>query len=794
MTPTRSRHVLLALGLGVFLTLIYLLSFSGIFKTTDEQYIIDTTNAFTTRSGPDRLLLNQTVYLRGLQTTDVEPSQPVLAIPLYWIAYHIPWIGNVHMLYLFNVFVTALTGLIVFYYALSLGYSDRTSVISVLLFGLTTIVWPYSKTFFREPLTMLTLIGSAYFLQRWRVAFIHHQRRSEWLWLVLSVATIVVSILSKEAVLVAIPMLALFGIPDWGTLLRRRRELLIIGIVLVVITVLMVLGVIFFREQLLLLVSRYQLLERLISLIDGMPKAWYATLGYLFSPAKGIFWYSPILILAAGAPFLLPQRNWREAWLPLVLLVSFAIVYAAIRGPLWHGGAGWGGRYTVPMTPFLMVGSLPLLDRTIQGKKIAPKVIVGLLALAGLVIQLGAVYVSFLDYDDYQQSITHLVPWNDTIVWSVQWSQAIGTLLYLPNAQPDIIWLIPKPDLVAIGVITAGLGLTMAAVWQLYRGGVGFKGLVGVWMTVASMVAGILFFVLARAYDDPRFEGHNTDLHAMRASLIQQAGPDDIILLASPRYVAHFMNYFKATPIWYSLALSPGERYSCEDPVRVGPDAPLEETVADVGLGMYGFVYRLNVPVWLVIDNGPLVPCATRPVERLYTERAYPVKATDFTALVRLVEVLPLPLPQTDEPEHRLNAQFGDAIRLVGYDLIVDNKYNTIEDLEPGDLIGIGLIWEAEELIKDDYTVAVFLIGPDGGVVQQQDRQPLAGFYPTSTWAPGNRLRDNYGFILPDSLPSGEYQFWIVLYDWRSLERLTVAGPNGSDARDHIVLATIEIK
>lgn len=501
---------MLALGLGVFLSLVYLLSYSGIFKTTDEQYIIDTTNAFTTRTGPDRLLLNQTVYLRGLQTTDVEPAQPVLSMPLYWIAYHIPWIGNVHTLYLFNIFVTVLTGLVVFYYALSLGYSDRVSVIAVVLFGLTTIVWPYSKTYFREPLTMLTLIASAYFLQRWRIAFVHHQRRSEWLWLVLSIGTIVVSVLSKEAVLVAIPVLVLFGIPDWGTFQRRRRELLIIGIIIAVITVLLTVGVIFFREQLLLLASRYQLLDRLVSLIEGLPKAWYATLGYLFSPAKGVFWYSPILILAVGAPFVLPRRNWREAGLPLALLLGFALVYAAVRGPLWHGGAGWGGRYTVPITPFLMVGSLPLLDQAIRGKKPAPKVIVGLLALAGFLIQLGAVYVNFLDFDAYQQSTTRLVPWNDTIIWSIQWSQALGTLLYLHNAQPDIIWLIPRPDWVAIGAIIAALLLIVGAVWKLYHRGVGYRGLVASWIVTPCLTAALILFVLAKPYHVPWLKAIDT--------------------------------------------------------------------------------------------------------------------------------------------------------------------------------------------------------------------------------------------------------------------------------------------
>jgi hypothetical protein len=552
--------------------------------------------------------------------------------------------------------------------------------------------------------------------------------------------------------------------------------------------------VIFFREELYGLATRYEIVDRSISLINGLPKAWYATLGYLFSPSKGVFWYSPILILAAGAPFLLPRRNWREAWLPLVLTVGFAVIYAAVRGPLWHGGTGWGGRYTVPMTPFLMVGSLPLLDRTIQAKKLAPKVIVGVLALVGLIIQIGAVYVNFLDYGIYQQAATHLVPWNDTIIWSIQWSQALGTLLYLPNAQPDIIWLIPQADWLVIVVILAGLILIVAGLWRLYRRGVGLKGLIGSSVAASGLIVGITLFALARVYDDPRFEGHNADLHTMRQSLLEQAGPDDVILLASPRYVAYFMNYYKGKPIWYSLALSPGERYSCEDPVRVDPNAPLEETVADVGLGMYGFVYRLNVPIWLVIDNGPAVPCSTRPIERLFTERAYPAEAKDFTALVRLVKILPLPLPRTDEPKSKLDVHFGDSIRLVGFDLIVDRKYNNLEDLEAGDMIGVGLIWEAEKPVEADYTVALFLIGPNGKIVQQQDRAPLAGFYPTSTWTPGNRYRDNYGFVLLDSLLPGEYQLWAVLYSWPSLERLPVAGSDGTDFGDHIVLTSIQIR
>src|SRR5207244_1763432 len=126
----------------------------------------------------------------------------------------IPWVGTIHMLLLFNLLVTALAAVIVFYFAIRLGYTERLSLAAALLFGLTTIVWPYTRTFFREPLTMLTLIAAAYCLHRWREAFTAQQRQGEWLWGSLALIAMVFAILSKEAALIAVPVLLIFNIPD----------------------------------------------------------------------------------------------------------------------------------------------------------------------------------------------------------------------------------------------------------------------------------------------------------------------------------------------------------------------------------------------------------------------------------------------------------------------------------------------------------------------------------------------------------------------------------------------------
>jgi hypothetical protein len=96
LSTNSKRGQLLALAclLVGLLFLVYLLTYSGAPLTDDERRIIDTTDSFSRGT----LLLNQTGYLDGLVRTDVEPAQPLLSLPLYWLAYRLPWVGNVHAL------------------------------------------------------------------------------------------------------------------------------------------------------------------------------------------------------------------------------------------------------------------------------------------------------------------------------------------------------------------------------------------------------------------------------------------------------------------------------------------------------------------------------------------------------------------------------------------------------------------------------------------------------------------------------------------------------------------------
>lgn len=786
----------LAVALGSFLYLCYLLTYSGMFKSDDEIYIIDTTDSFAVRTGPDRLLLNESVAWRpGLLTTDVEPAQPIMAMPLYWLAYQIPWVGNVHALYLFNPIVTAITAILIFHYALDLGYGHITALTAGLLFGVGTIVWPYTRTFFREPLTMLNLFAAWYFIDHWRLAFSMH-RRSHWRWLAGGVLTLVIALLSKESALIALPVLVVLGIPSYEQFAKRRRSVIIIGITLFIIACMVILGLFLFRERWEGLGARYQLITRIADLFRGLPDAWYYSLGYLFSPGKGIWWYSPILILSLCAPFILPARRWRESWLSLALVLLYVVSYAAIRGQLWHGGAGWGARYMAPLTPFLMLASLPALDTILRGSHLAPKALLGILAWLSIVIQFGGLYVNIHDYYNYQQKVTGLAAWNDNIIWSIRWSQAVGSFLRIPHSLPDILWLFPQRHTDVIVAIIVGMAIScISLIWMLreLRLKIHLQVLTAF---LPLLLAGVSLFALARANQDPHYEGHNQELRAMHADLADQAQPNDVILLATPYYAFYFMNYYKDPPIWYSLPVSPGERYDPqEDPVVVSDQ--VQELIHPVSEGLLSrlLVREDDYLIWLVSDHGPSLPWATRPVEWYMAERMFQVNAKDYTSLIRLVEYLSIYAPSVDQdPAHLVTAQFGRSIELVGYDLVTQNEQAVGEVLVGSKQLGVSLVWRSSAPISLDYTVAVYLIDGSGTIALQQDRPPVGGFAPTSRWIPGELIRDNFGFVIPDSLSDDDYQIWVAIYSLPSLDRLPVTTPDGTLIGDHIVLGTLRIE
>ena len=121
------------------------------------------------------------------------------------------------------------------------------------------------------------------------------------------------------------------------------------------------------------------------------------------------------------------------------------------------------------------------------------------------------------------------------------------------------------------------------------------------------------------------------------------------------------------------------------------------------------------------------------------------------------------------------------TFRLVGYEV-------TRREARPGDDLNVTLYWQSLIEVDHNYTVFVQLLSADWRVVAQQDRQPLAGEAPTSTWLQGEFLSDAYHLHLPADLSPGEYRIIAGMYEAMSGQRLPV-----STGGDFIELGMVRI-
>jgi hypothetical protein len=454
----------------------------------------------------------------------------------------------------------------------------------------------------------------------------------------------------------------------------------------------------------------------------------------------------------------------------------------------------------VPLIPFLMVAVLPLLDRFLNGKSWWQKAVLAVLALWGVVIQIGGLYVNLLDYDHFLEASTGQPVWVGPGIWSFRWSQAIGSLLYLPQARPDILWLLEPVNWAVIATLLAGVILLAVGLARTLRSETISRPVRGLILAGAPLLSSLAaVFVLWQAYDDPRYAASDETLRAIVAYLDEHTSPDDVVLVAPVKFVPYFMNYYKSDAAWYSMPYAPGERYGHDAEPAVVSDSVDELVGADASLIVRMFreggTYYENQVIWLVEDVTPWLDWAIRPVEWYLTEESYFVEAADISDVGRIVKYLPLHSPAKDAPNRfEVMAQFGEAMTLSGFDRVTDRQVDDFEVLHPGDMLGVSLSWYAESPLSEDYTVSVHLLGPDGMSMLQQDRQPVGGFAPTSAWEVGKPYRDNYGFILPPDLPPGEYQIIVVVYLWPSLERLPVTGPEGEQWGDTLFLTTVTVE
>lgn len=785
-SPPRAGSRRSGFWLFVFLTAVYLLSYSGGFHAIDEVSVVAMTESLakhgqvTTdqiwwslnwtpsqgRIGPDGHLYSK----KGV-------GSALLGLPFYWLSLRLsdlldslPEIGAVRALMLANALVTALTGWLLYACVRRLGYVSAVAAITALGYGLGTMAWPYAKYFFSEPLTALGLMvglwGLLAFGQSGRAHFAG-----------LAGAGLGIAVLAKVANVVTWPLFAVYGF--WMAF-RRGGEAkggLVQRLVRFGAAFLLPLAI----AGLALAVYNTARTGYLLDLGYAADETfstplWLGLAGLLLSPGKGLFLYSPLLLAALfGIPALL-RRDQATAVLSLGVVLVYPLLYAGWF--MWWGGWSWGPRFLVPALPFLALFLAPVVDWALFPRRWWAIAVLLVLALLSFFVQILGVAVDFNQYllllyqrgidsgdINFQAGLSpllgHWVLLREGI-WDLAWAREGLTGL----DWPWLLWL-----LVLIAVVFAGW--SVSAKLRDQKGlvaGIGRESLVVLGLGLLAVL-----MITAARLPDP-VDDWQAGAQALSATLQEAAKPDDAMIVDLLPYANHLglatslLDRYKAPPGYWGWAR--------QEPVSAERQAFLSRLVQGYD--------RL----WLVLDTTPEGDPASS-TERWLADHAFPVEGQWLSPAMRLVRYhlsagpVDGPSKPKDVSHNRLDLRFGDRLWLERFDLFQAPR------VDPGDVVSLSLFWRAEQPMDQDYVVFVQLLDEQGQLRAQVDRTPVGGFRPTSSWQPGEGIGDNHGLELPVGLEPGEYQLIAGLYLPATLERLVVNTADGTELGDYVLLTTI---
>lgn len=284
-------------------------------------------------------------------------GQSLVELPFYFI-HHLIWrppssskvhvsqsnsyvISELILLFLCPSIVSALGCVLMLCFGLRLGYSKRVSLFLSLVYGLGTMVWPYSKSLMSEATVNVAILGGVY------AAVSYVSNRHSW-WLAVSGTCLGFAFVTKVISVVVVPFVLIYIL---FTVHPRRavRDLCICFTP----PFLVFLGVQFWHNEI-RFGSLWQFGYHGGRGALGFCTPLYIGLWGLFaSPGKSFFFYTPIAILGLASAWKFFQKRKPEALLFLSIVVTLTLPHASWC--LWAGDWAWGPRFLLPITPYLIL-------------------------------------------------------------------------------------------------------------------------------------------------------------------------------------------------------------------------------------------------------------------------------------------------------------------------------------------------------------------------------------------------------------------------------------------------------
>lgn len=760
------------LALFLFLTAIFMVFYTGSYYTIDEMAIFSMSDSMLKEG---RLSIDQLNWVQANKNVSIgeygvdgrlyakgAPTQALLSTPILWFTRQLGQWGAVQSIYLVNVWLTALNGVVLFRLGKRWGHGKRASLVTALLFGVGTMALPYSKTLFTEPLSSLCLLGAFYLITHfndrvWRVAL----------------AGILLGIAGSTRLsnFILVPLFGLYFVavtrPGFLTLHKQSaksalrwlfKQLWQLRLYVIAFVTPVIIAIVLYLSY---NSSRFvAVTETGYAEYEGFRSSiWNGLYILLFSPGRSIFLYVPLLILV----LLLMRRFWQAHPAGAIFLSSLTILHILTIAS-WFGVSGgwaWGPRLLMPLMSLWCVPLfiLPEWWATSAKHKLSAIILSGLSISSQL---LGTAV-------DYAESLQNLADQRlvqgERNVYEFALSGHPQHLNMIEQGKLDLAWLLRErlapvsdvhwqvilPLLLAVGLTSYILRLTLRRQNRTWP-----------YLILGVLSLGVVTNHTLKQYSSLRLVYHRDVTSAVNL-LSLEAQPSSAILSTAVTHSQTWQNLYHGNLPLYGVRNQPLNQIS-----------ELQSKRLSLFMGRYR-------EVWLLMEWAP----AGNPdngLEQWMTKHHYPAEEYVFGGL-RLIRYInaPIELPVV----RNASATLGQQIQLIEYGLFANRIW-------AGTNLPVSLTWHTITPPDQTYTVFLQLLNESGQVVAQIDRQPVVGLQPTHTWQTDELIVDHYALPIAPDLSPGDYQLIVGMYGWPSLERLSVMDGDSAE-KDYIPLHTITI-
>ncbi len=274
-------------------------------------------------------------------------------------------------------------------------------------------------------------------------------------------------------------------------------------------------------------------------------------------------------------------------------------------------------------------------------------------------------------------------------------------------------------------------------------------------LAVSTTFLGSYYFDPSYARDDWR--------EAARYVAQGRQGGDAIVLISG--YAAPAFRYYYQAPDWL--------------PVPERPTMRMDEVIGYDDLGGLRDNLAGARRVWLVLwqdevaDPNKLVAGALARVTGAISSMRFGHIVVDRYDLLEGAALAVNPLPQVP-----LDLNFGDEVRLLGYDL-------KTPAVRPGEVVDLDLYWKAIAPLEEDYHVALRLLDRNGREWGKVMKRPASYLFYTKRWKVDSTVSGEMSLPVMHGTPPGEYDLYTRVFPITTMKGLDVLRggvPVGSDA------------